>query len=128
MALDRLLRLRRQQSDSAKAEASRLNGDALRREERMVECQSAAGAAITGNGGLAMIELLAQASVHALEARRVARARADLAAADAVEAQREMRQIEVVVENQAKSRARRQAGRAQEASDEYAARLRRAAR
>ena len=128
MALDRLLRLRRQKSDLAKAEASRLNGDALQREERMLECQNAAGAAITGNGGLAIIELLAQASVHALEARRVARARADLAAAEAVEAQREMRQIEVVVEHEAKSRARRQAGRAQEASDEYAARLRRAAR
>lgn len=128
MALDRLLRLRRHKSDSAKAEASRHNTEAVLREERLIECQSATGAAIAGNGSLAVFELLAQASVHALEARRVARARADLAAAEAAEAHRETRQIEIVIEHQAKSRARRQAGRAQEESDEYATRLRRAAR
>jgi flagellar biosynthesis chaperone FliJ len=127
MALDRLLRLRKQLSDSAKAESSRRHADVLHVEEKLRACRGAADDAIAA-GGLAALELLAEASVHALEARRAAKARAELALAAALEAHREMRQVEIVVEHHGEQRTRRRAGVEQAQADEHAARSRRAAR
>ena len=127
MALDRLLRLRRRLADAAKADAARGHNEAQAQQERLDECGRLARAA-NEQGGLAAVELLALASVHALQARRAAQARAELATAAAVLAHREMRQIEIVFERDARSRARKRAARAQRDTDEHAARLRRAAR
>jgi len=127
MALDRLLRLRRRLSDSAKADAARRQEEALAQERRVEEWGRLACNAVNA-GGIATAELLAQAAVHTLEARRAAQARAELACAAAVQAQREMRQIEIVFERDAQGRARKTAARAQRDTDEHAARLRRTAR
>jgi hypothetical protein len=124
MTLQRLLRLRMKLSDAAKAEAARRNCQARTQEERLQECGRLQRTALE-RGGLAAVELLAQASVSALEARRAALARAELASAAAQQAHREMRQIEIVFSRDAQSRARKRAARAQREADEHAARLRR---
>jgi len=127
MALERLHRLRKQWRDSARAAAAHRNLEADEQEQRVREGARLQRDASEG-GSLAIVELLAEASVRALEARRAAQARADRATASALEAHREMRQVEVLLERQASNRARRRAARAQRDTDEMAARLHRAGR
>jgi flagellar biosynthesis chaperone FliJ len=127
MALERLLRLRRRLRDAAHADAARCNGVVQAREQQVAACASLARTA-GAQADLGVAELLAQASVHALEARRIARAQADLATAAATLAHREMRQIEIASERDATARARRREAREQQQTDEHAARVRRVAR
>jgi hypothetical protein len=127
MALERLHRLRKRQSDSARADAAHRNREVDEQDERLREGKRLQRSA-NEQGCVAIAELLAEASVRAIEARRVAQTRADTATASAVEAHRKMRQVELVLERQAANRARRRAARAQSDSDEHASRPRRAAR